>query len=219
MTVRLYDYWRSSACYRVRIALNLKNVRYSTAPVDLMAKQQCSSEHLARNPQGLVPALEIDGLMLTQSVAIIEYLDATHPSPALLPQDPASRAHVRTLALSVACEIHPLCNSSTLARIEALAGQPAGEEWNRDHIARGLTAFEALLDHPGFTGDFCHGDQPGMADCLLIPQLYNATRWGVEFNHLRRVSAVAANCAAISAFTAARPENVRPEQKTKGRIT
>lgn len=209
--VVLHDYWRSSASYRVRIALALKSIAHQRVVVDLVAGDQRAPAHLALNPQGLVPALEIDGLVLTQSLAILDYLDETRPDPPLLPADPAARARVRAIALAVACEVHPVSNLSILARIEALAGADARSEWNRDNICRGLAAVEQLLDHPGFSGRFCHGDRPGLADCVVIPQLYNASRWGVGFDHLPRLSAVARACAAHPAFLAAHPEVVAPK--------
>lgn len=208
--VVLHDYWRSSASYRVRIALALKGIGHDRVVVDLVAGEQRAPAHLAINPQGLVPVLEIDGLVLAQSLAILGYLDETRPDPPLLPLEPAARAHVRAIALAIACEVHPVSNLSVLARVEALAGPEARGDWNRDNICRGLVAVERLLDHPGFTGQFCHGDRPGLADCALIPQLYNAARWGVGFNHLPRISAVARACAVHPAFLAAHPEAVAP---------
>lgn len=210
MTVTLYDYWRSSSAYRVRLALALKGIAYERVPVDLTAGAQLSPEHLALHPQGLVPVLKIDGLVLVQSLAIIEYLDETRPDPALLPRDAAGRAHVRALAEAIACEIHPVSNLRVLAQVEALAGKEARGAWNSDNIRRGLEAFEKLLDHPGFEGRFCHSDTPGMADCVLVPQLYNASRWGVEWQHLPRIAAVAKACAALPAFVAAAPEQFQP---------
>ncbi len=210
MTVTLYDYWRSSSAYRVRLALALKGIAYEHVPVDLTAGAQLSPEHLALHPQGLVPILKIDGLVLIQSLAIIEYLDETRPDPALLPRDAAGRAHVRALAEAIACEIHPVSNLRVLAQVEALAGKEARGAWNSDNIRRGLEAFEKLLDHPGFEGRFCHSDTPGMADCVLVPQLYNASRWGVEWQHLPRIAAVAKACAALPAFVAAAPEQFQP---------
>ncbi|SIR18657.1 maleylacetoacetate isomerase [Paracoccus thiocyanatus] len=203
----LHDYWRSSASYRVRIALNLKGIAFDRVSVDLVAGDQRHPRHLAVNPQGLVPALQIDGLVLTQSLAILDYLDETRPQPPLLPSAPAARAHVRALALAIACEIHPVSNLAVLARVEALAGAEARADWNQDNIASGLLSIEAMLDHPGFVGRFCQYDAPSMADCTLIPQLYNATRWGVGFSHLPRISAVARACAAHPAFAAAHPDH------------
>lgn len=211
--VVLHDYWRSSASYRVRIGLALKGIAYDRLAVDLVAGGQRAAAHLARNPQGLVPALQIDGLVLTQSLAILEYLDETRPAPPLLPPQAADCAHVRALSLAIACEIHPLSNLSVLARVEALAGPEARTAWNRDNIAPGLHKVEAMLGHPGFTGRFCHGDAPGIADCALIPQLYNATRWGVGFDHLPRIAAVARTCARLPAFRAAHPDNFDPSRQ------
>lgn len=205
MNVVLHDYWRSSASYRVRIALNLKGVAYEARAVNLVAGEQTAPAHLALNPQGLVPALEIDGLLLTQSLAMLEYLEETRPAPPLLPADPAARAQARALSLAIACEIHPVANLRTLARVEALGGADARGLWNRETIRGGLEAFERMLDHPAFTGAFCVGDTAGVADCVLIPQLYNAERWGVETGDLRRITAVAARCATEPAFVAAAP--------------
>lgn len=123
----------------------------------------------------------------------------------LLPSNALGRAHMRAIALAIACEIHPVSNSSVLTRIEELAGPEARAQWNRDNIRRGLVAVEATLDHPGWSGRFCHGDQPGMADCVLIPQLYNATRWGIGFEDLPRIVAVNGNSADLPAFVAAHP--------------
>lgn len=209
MSVVLHDYWRSSAPYRVRIALALKGVAYERVAVDLGTGAQRDPAHLRLNPQGLVPALEIDGIVLTQSLAIIEYLDETRPGPALLPADRAGRAWVRALSQAIACDIHPLSNLRVLTRVEALGGSDARAAWNRDNIATGLAAFEAMLTH-GPAGRFCHGDRPGMADCTLIPQLYNAARWGVNIAHLPRIMAVADSCADHPAFVAAHPDRWDP---------
>ncbi|WP_265502558.1 maleylacetoacetate isomerase [Paracoccus beibuensis] len=206
MTVVLHDYWRSSASYRVRIALNLKGIQFERRPVDLVEGKQRDPAHLRLNPQGLVPALEIDGLVLTQSLAIIEYLDETRPGPRLLPADPAARTQARALSLAIACEIHPLSNLKTLNRIEVLAGKAARAAWNRDTIRAGLEAFERMLDHPSFTGTFCVGDAGSIADCVLIPQLYNASRWQVETDDLTRIAAVAARCKVEPTFVAAAPQ-------------
>lgn len=205
----LYDYWRSSAAYRVRLALRLKDIAYDRVPVDLAAGEQRGPAHLARNPQGAVPVLAIDGLMLTQSLAILDYLDETRPAFPLLPSDASGRARVRAIALAIACEIHPLSNLAVLKRIEAISSPETRADWNRGNISRGLAAVEALLsDRPA--GRFCHGDAPGYADCVLIPQLYNARRWEVGFDHLPRIAAIERACATLDAFASAHPDRVRP---------
>jgi maleylacetoacetate isomerase len=211
----LYDYWRSSAAYRVRIALGMKGIVWRAVPVDLLAKGHKAPAHLARNPQGLVPVLDIDGLTLTQSVAIVEYLDETRPDPPLLPQDPAGRARVRALAHVIAMDIHPICNASVAAHVVELAGggETIREAWMQRFIRQGLAAFEKLLDHPA-TARFSHGDAPGLADICLVPQLYNATRWGVDFACFERISRVAARAAELPAFQAANPEVIGPPPAT-----
>ncbi len=208
----LYDYWRSSASYRVRIALNMLGERYETVAIDLLAKANRSPEHLARNPQGLVPALAIDGLMLTQSLAMIEYLDETREPGMFLPADPQGRARVRALAYAVAMEIHPICNSSVGAHVMEITGggDAARKAWMQHFIRKGLVALEAMLAHEA-TGRFCHGDSPGMADICLVPQVYNADRWEVDISDLRRIHSVAEACSEIPAFADAHPDRVRPE--------
>ena len=205
----LYDYWRSSAAYRVRLALALKDIAHDRVSVDLVAGEQRASEHLARNPQGAVPALAIDGLMLTQSLAMLDYLDETRAAVPLLPRDAGGRARVRAIALAIACDIHPLSNLAVLERIEAISSPEARAAWNRDNISRGLAAVEKLLDHPA-TGRFCHGDAPGYADCVLVPQLYNARRWEVRFDHLPRIAAVSQACATLGVIASAHPDNFKP---------
>lgn len=208
--VVLYDYWRSSASYRVRIALNLLGVAYRAVPVDLLAAGHKAPEHLARNPQGLVPVLAIDGRLLTQSLAIIDYLEETRPGADLLPDDAAGRARVRALSHAIAMEIHPICNLSVGTHVMALAGgdEAVRQAWMQKFIGAGLAAFEQLLARPE-TGRFCHGDRPTMADCCLVPQLYNADRWGVDTAGLSRIRAVAAECAGLEAFAAAHPDRAR----------
>ncbi|WP_426238995.1 maleylacetoacetate isomerase [Pararhizobium sp. DWP1-1-3] len=208
----LFDYWRSSASYRVRIALNMLAIPYSSVPVDLLAGEHKQAEHLARNPQGRVPALQIDGHMLTQSLAIIEYLSETRQNTSLLPSDPLGRQRVRTLSYAIAMDIHPTCNLGVVFHVMQQASDPeaARSAWMRKFIGEGLQAFERLLDHPT-TGDFCHGDKPSMADLCLVPQIYNARRWNVDLTVCPRAVAIADKCAALPAFVAAHPDQAAPK--------
>ena len=208
--VILYDYWRSSAAYRVRIALNLKKIDYTTVPVDLLQGEHKSAAHLQRHPQGIVPALAIDGQMLNQSLAIIEYLDETRPHIPLLPDDPAERARVRTLSYAIAMEIHPVCNLSVATHVSDLVGcgDRTKTEWMQKYIYAGLAAFEErLTDHP--TRTYCHGDRLTMADCCLIPQVYNAKRWGVDYLGFKQVCRIDEICSMLSAFQDAHPDKCK----------
>lgn len=207
----LYDYWRSSASYRVRIALNMLRFDYRTVPVNLLEGRHKTPEHLQRNPQGLVPALEIDGLMLTQSLSIIEYLAETRHGSGFLPADPPARQRVRALAHSIAMDIHPICNLGVAAHVMELTGggEPVRAAWMRKFIGEGLSAVERMLDAP-WTGTFCHGDVPTMADICLVPQVYNAERWGVDLSGLQRIGRIADACAELPAFRAAHPDAVKP---------
>ncbi len=204
--VVLFDYWRSSASYRVRIALNLAGITYRPVVVDLVNGAHRAPDHLDRNPQGLVPVLDIDGVRLTQSLAIIDYLDETREL-GLLPTDPAQRAAARALAQSIAVDIHPVCNLSVAKHATALSqgSSDMPGDWMRHFIRPGLLAFESLLG--GFDqSPFCTGDTPGLADICLIPQLYNARRWEVDLSDMPRLTAVEAVCAEHSAFAAAHPD-------------
>ena len=203
----LYDYWRSSASYRVRIALNSLGESYRSVPVDLLAKAHKAPDHLVRNPQGLVPVLEIDGERFTQSLAIIEYLAETRATSGFLPDDAIGRQRVRSLSYAIAMDIHPVCNLSVVSHIMANAedSEAARRNWMRKFIGEGLAAFERLLDHSA-TGRFCHGDMPTMADFCLVPQVYNARRWDVDLSACPRLVAIDQNCAKIEAFARAPPD-------------
>ena len=209
--ITLFDYWRSSASYRVRIALNLKQLDYSIVGVDLLKGEHKNKVYLNLHPQGLVPAIKIDGEIFTQSLAIIEYLEDLFPDVALLPKDAKGRARVRALSFAVAMEIHPVCNLSVVNDvIDMVDGDNQDRiDWMQKYIRAGLEAFEIYLNHSS-TGLFCHGDQPSMADCCLIPQLYNAQRWGAEFSDLKMISAIHQECMDMDAFKKAYPDAVKP---------
>jgi maleylpyruvate isomerase len=204
--MRLYGNWRSSAAYRVRIALNLKGLPCESVPVDLRAGEQNEEPYRARNPERLVPLLEEDGRALRQSLAIIEYLDETHPEPPLLPAAPAARAEVRALALAIACDIHPLNNLRVLRYLEHELGH--GEEvrmrWYRHWIACGLGALEAAL--AGRPGSFCHGERPTLADICLVPQMYNGRRYDCDLEPYPTLRRIDEHCRSLPAFAAAAPE-------------
>lgn len=206
---RLFDYWRSSASYRVRMALNLLEEPFELIPVDLLKAEQTGAENLARNPQGLVPTLEIDGLTLTQSLAIIEYLNDTR-NAGFLPDDPAGRSRVRALSYAIAMEIHPVCNLRVGRHAEAASGGAITmQDWQQKFIGEGLAALEAMLNHPA-TGRFCHGDRVTMADLCLVPQVYNAQRWGVDVTSLSQIRRIVAELQAIPAIAATHPDKVKP---------
>ena len=207
--IRLHDYHRSSACYRVRLALNLHGLSYERTFVNLLTGDQRSPENLSVNKQGLVPTLEIDGLVLTQSLAIVDYLEDTR-GPLLLPPDPAGRARVRALSHAVAMEIAPICNLSVRRHVETLTdGKTTADDWQRHYIAKGLAALEAMLGD-GRSGRYCHGDTVTIADVTLLPQVYNAERAGLELSGLPRITAITARLSAIPEVAAAHPDRVRP---------
>lgn len=211
----LYSYWRSSAAYRVRIALNLKGLAYQQVPVHLVKDggQQHSADYLALNPQGLLPLLVDEGnggVRIAQSLAILEYLDEVFPVPALLPADPAQRAQVRALALHIACDIHPLNNLRVLQYLagELGASDEAKNTWYRHWVDGGLAAVEQGLSVLG--GRLSLGERPGYLEACLIPQLYNARRFECDLSGYPRILAIAARCEALDAFKNAAPE-VQPD--------
>ncbi|MBP2295683.1 maleylacetoacetate isomerase [Azospirillum rugosum] len=206
--MKLHTYFRSSAAFRVRIALNLKGVTAEQAFVHLRKGEQSAEPFADLNPHKLVPALEVDGRVLTQSLAIIEYLDETHPNPPLLPAHPLDRARVRGLALAVACDIHPLNNLRVLQHLKGGMGhfQAEVDSWYRHWITVGLTGLEAQLAREPETGRFCHGNTPTLADVALVPQLYNARRFGSDLSGYPTLLRIEEACLALPAFADAMPE-------------
>jgi maleylpyruvate isomerase len=207
--LKLFTYFRSSAAFRVRIALNLKGLPFEAVPIHLMrgAGEQHSDSYQARNPARLIPALQDGDLTLSQSMAIIEYLEQTHPTPALLPQEAAARAMVRELALSVACDIHPLNNLRVLRYLQAPLGieEQRRDEWARHWIGLGFTAIEQQLARRGTAGQCCFGDTPTMADCCLIPQVFNARRVSLPLEEFTIINRVHDHCMRQPAFIDAAP--------------
>ena len=204
--MKLHNYWRSSASYRVRIALALKGLRYEYVAVHLVKNEQLGEAFRALSPGQLVPALELDepGLApLTQSLAILEYLEETHPEPPLLPKDALGRARVRAIALDIACEIHPLDNLRVLRYLvrEMGVSEEAKDRWYRHWVETGLETVERQLAGNAATGRFCHGDAPGLADCVLVPQIHNAQRMQCRLDHVPTVMRVYENCMAEAAFS------------------
>lgn len=203
----LYDFWRSSAAYRVRIALNLKGIAYRRVPIDLRLGEQGGADYTALNPQGLVPALAIDGHLLTQSLAIIDYLDAICPNARLLPADPLARALTLARALAIAADIHPIQNLRVMNRLREQFGadDEAAFAWNRHWIELGFAALEAGAPDRGLFG----GDAPDLADICLVPQMFNARRFEVGLDAYPRLVGIDARLRAIPAIAAAAPEAVK----------
>jgi len=204
----LHDYFRSSAGYRVRIALNLKGVEYTRHEVMLLEDRQRAPEYLARNPQGLVPALEAEGLVLTQSLAIIDWLDTSYPEPRLIPAEPEARAHALAQAMIVGMDVHPLNNLRVMRRLKAMGvEEDARNEWTRHWIAEGFAALEAMAGEGRFLG----GDAPGIADLYLVPQMFNARRFDTPLAAFPKLVAIDAAATALPAFAAAHPDAVAPK--------
>jgi len=213
MKLVLYDYYRSSASYRVRIALNLKRAEYERVPVNLLESEQKGGAYRARNPQGFVPMLEVDGERITQSLAIIGWLETTLPEPRLLPADPAGQAHVRALALTIACDIHPLNNLRVLKRLSGLGlDEAARDDWYRHWVREGFDALEALAAPRA--GRFLFGDEVSLADVCLVPQIYNARRFAVDLGPYPTLVRADAEATGIEAFAAAHPDRVAPPGPT-----
>ena len=214
----LYSYWRSSAAFRVRIALNLKGLHYETRAIHLLREggEQHSPAYAALNPQELVPTLLDGERVLTQSMAILEYLDETRPQPSLLPADAAGRARVRALAQVVGCDIHPIGNLRVLQWIGSQfhADDEQKSVWMRHWVSTGLHALETMLASSKDTGRYCHGDTPGLADACLVPQVYNARRWKVPLGDYPTILRIDATCATLDAFHNAMPEQ-QPDAQVK----
>ena len=205
--MKLYTYFRSSAAYRVRIALNLKGAPYTCAYVNLLEGQQKDAQYRATNPQGLVPALELaDGHVISQSTAILEYLEETQPSPPLLPTDPLARSTIRSLVNHIACDIHPLNNIAVLNYLrQSLNAQPGQVDlWYSEWVHRGFAGIESLARKGN--GQYCVGSEPGMAECYLIPQMYNALRFKVEVSAYPTLLAIYHHCNTLAPFAQAHPD-------------
>lgn len=206
--MKLYDYWRSSAAYRVRIALNLKNLPYDSIPIHLGNDEQREPAYRAINPQGFVPLLVDGDVSLTQSLAIIEYLDEIRLDPPFMPKNPAERARVRAIALVVACDIHPLNNKRILDYLRAPLGhdKAAVDAWYKHWVDEGLQTLEKMLAKSSQTGKFCHGEQISLADICLVPQVANAIRFACPLQDYPTVRRIYAECLALPAFDKAQPE-------------
>lgn len=206
--IRLYDYFRSSASYRVRIALNLKGLDYERVAVNLLENSQKSDEYRARNPQGLVPMLEVDGAQLTQSLSIINYLNGVYPEPPLVPSDPVAAAHVRSMAQVVASDIHPLNNLRVLHYLTDNLGHDTETRarWYAHWVREGFAALEQLAIRHG--GEYLSGDLPGLADLCLVPQIYNARRFDISLDDFPALLDYDARANRLAAFQSAHPDQI-----------
>jgi len=210
--MKIHGYFRSSAAYRVRIALNLKDLECDTTLVNLQAGDQSSSAYRAINPQGRVPALEVGDQTLVQSLAIIEYLDETFPAPPLLPSEPLAKARVRGLANIIACDIHPLNNLAVLNYLkdDLSIDEESRTLWYQHWVRQGFDGMEPLLAQSSETGKFCHGDTPGLADICLVPQVFNAQRFNCDLSPYPTIGRIYEACTGLVAFDKAQPSN-QPE--------
>jgi maleylacetoacetate isomerase/maleylpyruvate isomerase len=206
--MKLYDYFRSSAAFRVRIALNLKGLQYDYVTKALLKNEHRAADYLALNPQGLIPTLEVDGTVISQSLAIVEYLDEVQPQPHLLPADPLARAQVRSMALAIACDIHPLNNLRVLNYLRRDLGQnDAGvNTWYRHWVAEGFRGLELQAAKHSAAGRYCFGDSLSLADVCLVPQMYNARRFKCDLTPFPKLTAISTHLETLPAFDAARPE-------------
>ena len=213
----LYGYWRSSSSYRVRIALNLKGIDFQQVPVHLVRNggEQHQKAYKKINPLGLVPALVHDGQVVVQSLAICEYLEQAFPTPPLLPADKQGRARVRSIAQSISSEIQPMNNLAVMQYLKNEMGQTeqAVRKWYVYWVDRGFSAIESWLGSKD-TGRFCHGDAPGLADCFLVPQVYNAERFNCDLEQYPRIMRITSSCRALPGFRAAAPEH-QPDTEIK----
>ena len=210
MSVVLYDFWRSSACYRVRIALNLKGIAYTPVTTDLSKGDQNDPGYLAKTAQGFVPMLEIDGHRLTQSLAICDYLDAKVSDPPFVPSDPGARSKVLAMALVIACDIHPLNNLRILKYLDDPLGVPqaARDDWYRKWVSDGFAALEAMAAD---SGDYLSGAAPGLADICLVPQMYNARRFDTDLSRFPTLTRIDAALTALQPVANAHPDAVKPD--------
>lgn len=212
--MKLYTYFRSSAAYRVRIALNLKGLQYESISKGFAKNEHRAADYLAVNPQGLIPALEVDGVTLSQSLAIIEYLDETHPQPRLLPADPVGRAQVRSMAMAIACDIHPLNNLRVLKYLKEPLQQDAEtvNAWYRHWVTAGFSGLEAQARQHSAGKRFSYGSAVTMADICLVPQMYNARRLATDLSAFPTLVAISTHLESLPEFASARPE-VQPDAK------